>query len=80
MMDEQQFLAAVYALMEKYNLKDVEKFLIIIDKALTKRAKDKERANKYYAENKEKLDTYHRTYRANNPEYRARVSRRAKRR
>ncbi len=78
-MDEQQFLGAIYALMQKYDLKDVDKFLDTIDKALTKRAKEKERANRYYAKNKEKLDAYHRTYRSNNPEYRARVSRRSKR-
>ncbi len=78
-MNENDFTARIYALMEKYELREPEEFLKAIDIALAKREKDKTRLKKYYQDNKDRLDKYHEDYRQEHPEYRQKRSRRAAR-
>lgn len=49
----------------------IEKWLVYIEKR-------KQITKAYYLKNKEAIDSYHRTYRKNNPEYRKKRSEKAK--
>ncbi len=79
----EDFIYDLSDIMATHNLsleEDGDKFLVIIEKLLKKRDADKERQQKYYRENKEGLDAYHKDYRDTHEPYRRKNSRRATRR